>query len=460
MHSRPTRAFLLTAALLLALRGATHATVKPNSLISDGAVLQQGQPIPLWGTAAEGEKVTVKFQTQEVSTTAKEGRWLVKLKPVKAGGPFTLTISGTNTIEVKDLLVGEVWICSGELNMDWPLKKSANGPAAAEAAADPGLRLCRVPPVVSAPTGTPLTDVAVQWTPCSPATAGTFSGVGYFFGRDLRKALKVPVGLIQAAACGVGDGGTALEAWLQPGVYNTDPKLRPLLDNPKLSGLYNQMIAPLQPYGIRGVIWYQGETDSGNAMQYRRLFPALIRGWRETWQAGNFPFLFVQLAPCLRWPPGMRESQLLTWPKTSNTAMVVTTDLGETDPDSLTPLRKEPVGAPRALPARAVAYGEKIEYSGPLYQSVKLENRRAVLTFTHVGQGLEARGGPLKGFTIAGADDQFVKTTAKIEGATVVVSCPGILKPAAVRYGWDGVPEANLFNKDGLPASPFRTDVQ
>ena len=452
----PTMTLGLAAMLALTLSTETWATVKLHSLISDGAVLQQGLAVPIWGTADDGEKVTVKFQGQEVSTTAQAGRWLVTLKPLQPGGPFTLTITAATTVEVKDLLVGEVWVCSGQSNMDWTLGNSSNGPAAVAAAADPELRLCKVPSVFpwTITTNALLTDVAVAWRPCRPAVAENFSGIGYFFGRDLRRTLKVPVGLIQAST-----GGTAIESWLNRGAYEADPTLRSLLTGPnsdKLGCCYNQMIAPLQPYGIRGVIWYQGESNCGHEAQYQKMFPALIRGWRETWQEGNFPFLFVQLAPCVNWTPGLREAQLLTLAKTTNTAMVVTTDYGEAN--NIHPLRKEPVGVRLALAARAIAYGEKIEYSGPVYESLKIEGRRAVLTFTHVGHGLEARGASLKGFTIAGADGQFVKATAKIEEGHVVVSSAEVTKPVAVRYGWDSVPDVNLFNKDGLPASPFRTD--
>jgi sialate O-acetylesterase len=216
------------------------------------------------------------------------------------------------------------------------------------------------------------------------------------------------------------------------------------------------MIAPLQPYAIAGAIWYQGEANTGRAAEYRRLFPAMIGNWREAWGQGNFPFLFVQIAPHQRMTPEIREAQLFTWQNVPRTAMAVITDVGnETD---IHPTKKEPVGARLALAARAIAYGEKIEYSGPVYDSMKVKGNRVILSFKHVGRGLMAKDGELKGFTIAGAEGDFVTATAKIEGKNLVLSNPSVAKPVAVRYGWASTPDVNLFNTEGLPATPFRTD--
>ena len=221
--------------------------------------------------------------------------------------------------------------------------------------------------------------------------------------------------------------------------------------------LFNGMIAPLVPYAIKGVIWYQGEGNAGQSQEYRTLFPRLIADWREKWGQGDFPFLFVQVAPFQNLPPGIREAQLLSWQKTPNTAMVVTTDVG--DATDIHPRQKEPVGARLALAARALAYGEKIEYSGPVFDALNIDGGRAVLRFKHLGSGLLAKDGELKGFTIAGADKTFVAAKADIQGDTVVVSSAEVRTPVAVRYGWANVPDVNLFNKEGLPASPFRTDA-
>ena len=480
-----------------------RAEVKPNSLFSDGAVLQQGVAVPVWGTAKDGEKVTVKFQQQTVTATAKDGRWLVRLKPLKAGGPFTLSVAGeNNSVVISNVLVGEVWLCSGQSNMGFQLSRAANAAEAIAAARDPQLHLFTVP---RGAMDTPSTDAPARWEESSPETAPTFSAVAWFFGRDLRQALHVPVGVINSSV-----GGTPAEAWTSRAALEADPELKQILERyadnvknydpeaaaakhkqaleqhkaaaakAKAAGekapaaprapadprhgtgrpgcLYNGMIAPLQPYAIAGAIWYQGEANSGRATEYRTLFPAMIRNWRKAWGQGEFPFLFVQIAPHERMSPEIREAQLLSWQKVPRTGMVVITDIGsETD---IHPTQKEPVGARLVLAARAIAYGEKITYSGPVYASMKVEGQRAVLSFTHIGSGLLAKGGDLKGFTIAGADGHFTSATATIEGDKVIVSNPAVAKPVAVRYGWANTPDVNLFNKEGLPATPFRTDVK
>ena len=223
------------------------------------------------------------------------------------------------------------------------------------------------------------------------------------------------------------------------------------------SSLYNGMIAPIVPYAIKGAIWYQGESNAGKSRQYRSLFPAMIANWREKWKQGAFPFLFVQIAPFKGQPPEIREAQFLTLDKSENTAMAVTTDVGNAN--DIHPKQKGPVGARLALAARALAYGEKIEYSGPLYQSMKAKGDKITVSFKHVGGGLVAKDGDLKGFTIAGADGKFVPAKAEIKGDEIIVSAEGVTAPKAVRYGWENVPDVNLFNKEGLPASPFRSDV-
>ncbi|HOX56773.1 MAG TPA: sialate O-acetylesterase [Candidatus Paceibacterota bacterium] len=500
---KQTLRVLTITALLAAAASAACAEVKLNSLFSDGAVLQQGVAVPVWGTARDGERVTVKFQRQTLSTTAKDGRWLVKLKPLKAGGPYTLSVAGEdNTVIVSNVLVGEVWVGSGQSNMAFQLSRAANAEAAIAGATDPQLRLFTVPRNA---TDNPLSDAPGAWVESSPETAAQFSAVAWFFGRDLRRALKVPVGLINSSV-----GGTPAEAWTSRAALEADPDLKQILERyaesvrthdpaaaaarhnraraqhkaavarAKAAGerapqapraprdprqyqgrpcaLYNGMIAPLQPYAIAGVIWYQGEANAGRAEEYRGLFPAMIQDWRRTWGQGAFPFLFVQIAPHERMTPEIREAQLLSWQKVRRSGMAVITDIGnETD---IHPTKKEPVGARLALAARAIAYGEKITYSGPVYKAMKVEDTRAVLSFGHVGGGLVAEGGELKGFTIAGADGNFVPAAAVIEADKVVVSSPSVAKPAAVRYGWANTPDVNLFNREGLPATPFRTDVK
>lgn len=464
--SRRAAATMLAAAACSS--GLTMAEVKPNPLFSDGAVLQRGQNVPVWGTANDGEKVTVEFGGQKLDATAKGGKWRVDLKPLEAGGPFTMKISGENTVTVNNLMVGEVWICSGQSNMDFRFKGAASAKEEGPKAKYPKLRMFTVNKVTSP---TPQAEAKGSWVECSPETVGTFSAVGYFFARDLHEKLGVPVGMIHTSW-----GGTPAQSWTSAEGFGdiaeldgyakqsrenlvkfaTTPPEKPLGPHTP-SSLYNAMVEPLVPYAIKGAIWYQGESNAGKAKEYRTLFPAMIADWRAKWKQGDFPFYFVQIAPFKGQPAEIREAQLLTLAKSKNTAMAVTTDVGEEN--DIHPKKKQPVGHRLALAARALVYGEKIEYSGPLYDSMKAEGAKAVITFTHIGGGLVAGGGELKGFTIAGADGKFVPAKAEIKGATVVVSAEGVAEPKAVRYGWANVPDVNLFNKEGIPASPFRTDV-
>jgi sialate O-acetylesterase len=488
---------LLLVALLAGSGLSVRSEVKPGRLFSDNAVLQRGVEVAVWGTANDNEQVTVRFQNQTVTTTAKEGRWMVHLKPLGVGGPFVMTINGENTITLTNVLVGEVWLCSGQSNMEMPLAAAAHSAEATASARDPQLRLFTVPHEAS---DEPMRDLSVQcdWQEARPGNAKYFSAVGYFFGRDLRKALKVPVGLIHSSV-----GGTPAEAWTARAVFEADPDLKPIIDEQaqaiknfdqskadaeyeaavakakaegrdlskvppaskgpafsmgRPSGLYNAMIAPLQPFALAGVIWYQGESNNRRPNEYRKLFPAMIHNWRDAWGEGDFPFLFVQIALHREMTPELREAQLLTWQKVPRTAMVVITDVSE--PENIHPVQKEPVGARLALAARAIAYGEKIEYSGPVYDSMKIEGGHAVVSFTHFGGGLVAKGGELEGFSVAGQDGHFVSATAQIEADTVIVSNPSVAAPVAVRYGWGNAPDVNLFNQQGLPATPFRTDVK
>jgi sialate O-acetylesterase len=515
-------------AFTVVFSGPLHADVKPNPLFTDGAVLQRGQPVPVWGTARDGEKVTVEFDSQKVSTTAADGKWSVKLEPLKEGGPFTMTITGDNAVTVNNLLVGEVWVCSGQSNMEWTFAKAHNAKEEGPKAVFPKIRMFTVTKKVSVK---PLPEAVGSWVECSPEKVGTFSAVGYFFAREIYQKLGIPVGMIHTSW-----GGTPAQAWTSPEGFGNDPELKGYVDaaNRKLAGydaalaaytvqfeefntklkewnetigkphqeamkawdeataqakqagqplppkpaapspqpkapphpdggphdpasLYNGMLAPIIPYGIKGAIWYQGESNAPQAKQYRTLFPAMIADWRGRWNQGDFPFFFVQIAPFKGQPAEIREAQFLTLAKVKNTAMAVTTDVGNAN--DIHPTQKEPVGQRLALAARALTYGEKIEYSGPLYDSMEAKGGEITISFKHIGGGLVAKDGELKGFTIAGPDKNFMPAQAKIEGSTVVVSAEGVASPKAVRYGWANVPDVNLFNQEGLPASPFRTDV-
>ncbi|MDB6122371.1 MAG: Sialic acid-specific 9-O-acetylesterase [Pedosphaera sp.] len=486
--------YLGVLAILSAFVSTARADVRLSALFSDNMVLQQGMRTPIWGWADEGEVVTVSFRGQKVKATAKDGKWMAKLSNLKAGGPDSLTVSGKNTIELKNVLVGEVWVCSGQSNMEFALRNSFGAQADIDSSTNPNIHLFAVPNLKA---NEPVQDAKGSWTECNPQTTPTFSAVAYYFGRELQKARGVPVGLIQSDW-----GGSPAEVWMRHEVLESNPdykkdilegytvaeknyeqalaayekeknemkkagtktKLNAPYKPWKPSELYNGMIAPVVPFGIKGAIWYQGESNAGRAYQYRTLFPDMIRNWRQDWAEGNFPFIAVQLAPFKQIKPEpedsdwaeLREAQLLTTRVLPKVGMVVITDVG--DEKNIHPTKKKPVGERLALAARGIAYGERIVYSGPIYRSMKVKGDKAILSFDHVGSGLEARDGELKGFAICGEDHKFRWAKAEIGGKKIIVSCPEVTKPVAVRYGWADCPVVNLWNKDGLPATPFRTD--
>jgi len=485
------------------------ANVKPNTLFSNNMVLQQGVKVPVWGRADVNEHVTVEFCGQKVSTrTDKNGKWFLQMNPLQAGGPFEMIITGQNSVKVSNILVGEVWICGGQSNMErqmhvWsgqkPILNWMN--EVKDAQNYPQIRQFYVSPN---PSITRVEDVNSKWVICDSINAKSFSAVGFFFGRSLFQNLKVPIGLIFSSV-----GGTRAEKWTSrvaleenedlksivadyeksiidfPAVlakfkFNEDSLLtkwksdinnaritgKPLPRQPKApidpvisgecGGLFNGMIAPLIPFAIKGVIWYQGESNSGRAKQYQTLFPSMISNWRKLWNIGDFPFLFVQIAPQQEMNPEIREAQLLTWKRTPNTAMVVTVDCG--DSVDIHPANKKPVGERLALAAEAIAYKQKVVYSGPIYSSMEVKGKTIELSFDFVNRGLISKGENLKDFVIAGNDKIFVPAIAIIKKNKVVVSAENVINPVAVRMGWSNVPHVNLFYKNGLPASPFRTD--
>jgi len=469
------RSRMLMIGLFVGLAGFSsapaRADVKLHPLFTDGMVLQRQKEstdgVPVWGTADPGEKVLLTLEANGAETGGmakpdENGKWSISLPLPKPGGPYKMTIKGKNEITLKDIYVGDVWICSGQSNMEMGLGGCADAAKHKETSKNPKIRLFTVPKKVAEE---PTHELNGKWVECGPDTVGGFSGVAYFFGRDLQKALDVPIGLIHTSW-----GGTVAEAWTPKGALEGDPKLKGLIPakmdpkNPNQgSALYNGMIAPLIPYGIKGAIWYQGESNAGRAEQYETLFPTMIKSWRKDWNQGDLPFFFVQLAPFMKiekdptdpaWAR-LREAQRLTL-KLEKTGMAVITDVG--DEKDIHPKQKEPVGARLALAARAIAYGERIEYSGPTYESIKLADGKAILSFKHLGGGLVAKGDVLTGFTIAGEDKVFHNADAAIQGDTIVVSSDKVAKPLAVRFGWANYPVVNLWNKEGLPASPFRTD--
>ncbi len=502
------RRCLIAAVVLASFATPSFADVKLHPLFADRGVLQRGRAIPVWGTADAGSNVSIVFRQAKVATKADEsGRWKVELPAQTAGGPDDLIVkSGDTTITIKDVLVGEVWICSGQSNMGWSMRQSADAETNIAAASHPNLRLFVVPLKAEE---TPQTSVVGSWRECTPDVAANFSAVAYFFGRDLHKHLNVPVGLIQTAW-----GGTPAQAWTSDEALSAEPSLKhysetmrervasydpakakeaydvamekhkeatakakeddkPPPPAPRLAGdprrnqnspstLYNAMIAPLIPYGVAGAIWYQGESNGSRGYEYRTLFTTMIKDWRARWGQGDFPFLCVQLAPFNngntegpQWAE-LREAQYLATKTLPKVGMAVITDVGEKD--DIHPPQKEPVGHRLALLAQRIAYGENLVADGPTYRSMKVEGNRIVLNFDSVGTGLEAKGGELTGFTICGSDNNFVPAQAEIRGDTVVVRCDSVDAPVAVRYGWKNYCVVNLFNKNGLPATPFRTD--
>jgi sialate O-acetylesterase len=496
-------ALSLGFALLAGAALSARADVRLPAIFGDGMVLQQGTKVPVWGWADNNEEVTVTFQGQRAVTVAKDGYWRIVFNPLKVNAdPEVMTVTGRNLIRVQNILVGEVWICSGQSNMEWPLNRAFEAKADIDASANPMIRLFTVPKTKA---NEPLDNIKgpANWLECKPINSTWFSAVGYYFGRDLQKALKVPVGLIHTSW-----GGSPAEVWMSQAALEAKPDYKENILGAyaaqeknykdaqakyttdaaaaKKSGgkapaaprapwkpteLYNGMIAPIIPFAVKGAIWYQGESNAGRAYQYRSLFPDMIKNWRKDWGVtdSQFTFLSVQLAPfmAIKPEPGestwaeLREAQLMST-KMQKVGMAVITDVGEEK--DIHPTKKAPVGARLALAARSIAYGEKIVGSGPVYKSMKVKNDkttgpRAILSFDHVGAGLEAKGGELKGFAIAGEDHKFVWGKAEIlPDNTIAVSHPDVKKPTAVRYGWADFPVVNLWNKDGLPATPFRTD--
>ena len=492
----PTTGRLLAAIFLLTC--GAGAEVHLPGMLGSHMVLQREKPIHVWGWANAAEKITVEFQGASRATVANSsGAWSVYLPPERAGGPFQLTVNGANQIVLDDVLVGDVWFASGQSNMEMPLKGFPGGPlkdSAEEIAhsTQPQLRLLNFPKKA---IDFPQRNVDASWTLCTPETSANFSAAAYFFGRDLAARERVPIGLIDATW-----GGTPAEAWMSLEAISTDAALMPIFgtraemmgahadvqavmaaeqredEAARKAGktppshpwrpdpaswapawLFNGMVAPATPAAIKGVIWYQGESNSRQTMAplYARLFQALISDWRTQWHVGDFPFLFVQIANFKAgesdpWPV-VREAQRRALALT-NTAMVVTTDIG--DPANIHPADKQTVGARLALAARALAYGEKVEYSGPMFRQAVPDGDGMRIWFDHAGTGLAAKGGPLTGFEIAGSDGHFVTATARIDGDTVVAS-GGVAAPKYVRYGWTNAPVINLFNAQGLPASPF-----
>ncbi len=496
---------LRSLCLLLIPCAALSAQVTVPKILASHMVVQRDMPVHVWGMAAPGEKVAVTFRGQTRTTQAGQlGRWSVYLKPGAAGGPFQMKVNGTpvaqggnepteQTMTLDDILVGDVWVASGQSNMEFAMRQAATAAQDLPAATDSNIRLLMVKKRASEYAQDD-TDTD-GWAVSSPETARDFSAVGWYFAREIEQREHVPVGVIDSTW-----GGTVAESWTRLTALGEDASLAPLFvargkmtdgeanalleekdeerqrEEARTAGkpvpefswhppleswapglLWNGMIAPLTPMAIRGVIWYQGESNSAlaRAPLYERIMRTLIEDWRREWGIGDFPFLYVQISnfkstPAEDWA-ALREQQLNTL-EMRNTAMAVTIDIG--NPDNVHPTDKVDVGHRLALAARALSYGETVEYSGPLFRQATPEGTLIRAWFDHAN-GLKAAGGDVAGFEVAGADGKFFPAIATIDGSTVVAASPSVVEPVYVRYGWANSPQCNLFNGDGLPASPF-----
>ncbi len=438
---------LLVTIVLLSVVSITipsQADVKLPAILDSHMVLQREKPVRIWGWADAGEMVTVSLGENEATATAdRDGNWSVTLPAMTADGKtYSISVTGKNTILLEEILIGDVWLGSGQSNMEWELKNTNGAEETIAAANRDNIRLFHVPKIEAE---APASDVIAKWKTCTPENVSSFSAVLYNFGKKLNDEIDVPIGLINSSW-----GGSPIEPWT--------------IADGKSGGMYNGMIAPLQPFAIRGTIWYQGETNvlNKNGLAYRDKMKDLIEGWRESW-GDEMPFYFVQIAP---WSgryesgelPALWEAQVATL-NLPGTGMAVITDLVD-NIDDIHPRNKLDVGNRLALWALAKSYKQPgIIYSGPLYQSMTVEGNKIRLQFAHTGQTLMTRdNNPPSEFQIAGTDGNFVDATALIDGKSVVVSSEQIPQPAHVRFGWHKLANPNLINSAGLPASPFQTD--
>ncbi len=507
---RRDRALLIPFVLLGLGPLEASAEIKLPAIFGPRMVLQRDLKDRVWGTAEPGERIVVAVAGQEKATEAgPDGKWSITLDPMPAGGPHSLSVSGKkDTVVFDDVLVGEVWICSGQSNMEWQVSNANDGDLEALAAKYPKIRLITVP---KNGTQEPQSDFKGKWEACTPETVKGFSAVGYFFGRQIHQTIGVPVGLIDDSW-----GGSAAEAWVSRDRLAADPKFKGLLaewdkfekDAPRLqeeydkkaearkeaaanskaalrpasrrpespqvrlrgnqrpANIYNGVLKPTIGYGIKGVIWYQGESNAGRAYQYRDLFPLMIQSWRDEWGIGDFPFYWVQLADFMKetTEPGdsawaeLREAQTMTMDRLKNTGQAVIVDLGEAQ--DIHPRNKQDVALRLARWALARDYGVHVAYRSPTYKSMDKQGDSVVLTFDGVENGLKAFDVPeVRGFAVAGPDKKFVKATAKlVDKDKVEVRADGVADPLAVRYAWADNPVCNLYNSAGLPVTPFRTD--
>lgn len=454
----------ITLALVCAFFCA-YSNIRLPHVIGSNMVLQQQSQVKLWGWSDPGEKisVTASWDSKPYAVTAsRDARWEVTIPTGAAGGPYTITFKGNNSIVLNNVMLGEVWVCSGQSNMEMSGKRGLEDiKAALPNAYNNNIRFFQIPKTTARE---PQDDCAGEWTICDSATLNTFSGVAYFFGKQLNSRLKnVPIGLIQSCW-----GGTTAEVWTPDSIVNADPVLKtaaariePSSMCPYLPGYtYNAMIAPLTQYAIAGVIWYQGENNTGTASTYHRLFTTMMDAWRKAW-GKELPFYYVQIAPYryrLRNVGALlREAQLQSM-QHPHTGMVVTTDL-VTDTNDVHPHNKHDVGLRLANWALAETYGQTgFPYKSPVPESMSIKKDKAVITFQHAAQGLTFRGKNITTLQIAGEDRIFHTAEASVKGNTIIVKSRAVKSPVAVRYGFSNTAMGNLFSTSGLPVAPFRTD--
>jgi sialate O-acetylesterase len=470
---------IFCALVLLLAAASASAMVKLPKIFSDNMVLQRGRPIVIWGWADPNEKIRVRLNRQDkVFFAENDGKWKVVLLPERGGGPYELIVSGKNTIQLKDVMIGDVWVTAGQSNMLYSVRKSLNAEGEMASANYPAIRQFKMD---NAESLTPADDYKNgKWRVCNPKSVGDFTAVGYFFAREIYKELKIPIGIIN-----ISRGGTNIESWISASAFQSSDDFGELVASmdkfipdsllagdgkPNINNypglLFNGMVNPIVTLPITGVLWYQGEANIGRAYEYRKAFTLLINDWRERWGQGDFPFYFAQLSSYKgnngtsnkgsMWAE-LRESQshALTLP---NTGMAVTIDLG--DPEDIHPKNKQEVGRRLAAIALRNTYDKSVAWHGPEFRSISVERDKVRLTFDYAQRGLKTKNSDrVIGFEIAGSDGMFYPATAEIQGCDVVVKNENVSTPAAVRYAWaDNSIEANLYNVEGFPTVPFRTD--
>ena len=474
----PAKKYIILILLIsISILDNAYAEVILPKVLGNNMVLQRDKSVPIWGTASAGEAITVKFSDQTKKTTADAaGNWQIMLDPMAASAtPRILEINGTNTIKLNNILVGEVWLCSGQSNMSYEMRKNSkvrrpdtstvNSPIdELDRAHNPQIRIF----LVTQKNLRKSDSTHSGWDIAEGTALRDFSAVGYFYAKNLNHDLHVPVGIICSAI-----SGSRIEPWMPREAFDEIPYFK--ANDVKIDGdpgkLYVNMIAPVAPYALRGFLWYQGESSCylGEKINYTYKMEALINWWRKIWVDKTLPFYYVQIAPfyysraksnvqyTIYTEPELREAQTMAL-HIQHTGMIVTTDLN----DSLTnihPAFKWVVGRRLELQALANTYDKKVAFSGPMYDKMRVKGDKIILDFKYIGSGLVSHDGkPLNYFTIAGSDGNFVNATAVIKGNKIVVSSPSVPSPIAVRFAWTEVAEPNFYNKDGLPAVPFRTD--